>query len=65
MHRFLPALFLAQGGTVEVAEVNHRPRRAGQSKYGTLDRMLVSLVDILGVVWLRRRSSVPDAEELQ
>jgi len=64
MHRFLPALFLAQGGTVEVAEVHHRPRFSGRSKYGTLDRMLVSVIDILGVVWLRRRSMRVDAEEL-
>jgi len=64
MHRFLPALFRMQGGVVEVAEVHHRPRRAGRSKYGTLDRVLVSVVDILGVVWLARRTSVPDAEEL-
>jgi dolichol-phosphate mannosyltransferase len=64
MHRFLPALFQAQGGTVEVAEVHHRQRFAGRSKYGTLDRMLVSVIDILGVVWLRRRSMRVDAEEL-
>jgi dolichol-phosphate mannosyltransferase len=37
--------------------VNHRPRRAGQSKYGVLDRLGVGIVDIFGVMWLQRRST--------
>jgi dolichol-phosphate mannosyltransferase len=64
MHRFLPALFRAQGARVAVADVNHRPRRAGHSKYGTLDRALVGLVDLFGVFWLQRRMVRPDGEVL-
>jgi dolichol-phosphate mannosyltransferase len=57
MHRFLPALVLREGGTVCSLPVNHRPRLRGRSKYGVLDRFLVGIVDMLGVMWLQRRGS--------
>jgi len=59
MHRFLPALVLRAGGIVRSAPVNHRPRQRGTSKYGVIDRALVGITDLLGVIWLRRRSSRP------
>lgn len=61
MHRFLPALFLADGWEVRHVTVDHRPRGAGRSKYGQLDRALVGALDLLGVWWLlrRRRRSAP------
>lgn len=59
MHRFLPALIRAQGGDCVSVPVNHRPRTAGKSHYGTNDRLWVGLVDIVGVLWLRRRSRLP------
>jgi dolichol-phosphate mannosyltransferase len=59
MHRFLPALVLREGGRVRSEPVNHRPRRAGKSKYGILDRLGVGIVDILGVMWLQRRTTRP------
>jgi len=55
MHRFLPALFQRAGGRVISVPVNHRPRARGTSKYGMLDRLWVGIVDIGGVMWLRRR----------
>jgi len=55
MHRFLPALALARGARVETAPVSHRPRRAGRSKYGILDRLAAGVVDLAGVWWLNRR----------
>jgi dolichol-phosphate mannosyltransferase len=55
MHRFLPALFQRAGGRVISIPVNHRPRARGTSKYGMLDRLWVGIVDIAGVMWLRRR----------
>lgn len=58
MHRFLPALFIRAGGRVMSVPVNHRPRRAGRSNYGTLDRALVGITDLLGVLWLQRRSRI-------
>jgi len=59
MHRFLPALVLREGGIVRSIPVNHRPRRRGTSKYGVLDRLWVGIVDLFGVLWLRRRASRP------
>ena len=59
MHRYLPALALRQGARVVSEPVNHRPRTRGVSNYGTLDRLLVSLSDMLGVMWLQRRWKRP------
>ena len=59
MHRFLPALALREGGTVRSVPVNHRPRRKGVSKYGVFDRLGVGIVDLLGVMWLKRRTAHP------
>jgi dolichol-phosphate mannosyltransferase len=62
MHRFLPALMLRQGGNVVSVPVNHRPRRAGATKYGVLDRLGVGIVDLAGVKWLMRRAALPVVE---
>ena len=59
MHRFLPALVLRQGGKVVSVAVNHRPRKRGKSNYGVLDRALVGVVDLFGVMWLMRRAKNP------
>lgn len=59
MHRFLPALTQRQGFEVESVRVNHRPRTAGRSKYGTFNRLWVGIVDLLGVMWLQRRARIP------
>jgi dolichol-phosphate mannosyltransferase len=59
MHRFLPALVLREGGRVQSVPVNHRPRQRGVSKYGLFDRLWVGIVDLAGVLWLRRRFSRP------
>ena len=64
MHRYLPALVLRAGGRVVSEPVNHRPRLRGQSNYGTLDRLAVSLSDMLGVIWLQRRWKRPVAERV-
>ena len=64
MHRFLPALMIRRGGRVVSVKVNHRPRGGGRSKYGTLDRLLVGISDLLGVIWLQKRGSVPEVEEI-
>jgi dolichol-phosphate mannosyltransferase len=59
MHRFLPALVLREGGMVRSVPVNHRPRQRGKSNYGVFDRLWVGIVDLLGVIWLRRRAALP------
>jgi dolichol-phosphate mannosyltransferase len=64
MHRYLPALALRAGARVVSEPVNHRPRIRGRSNYGTLDRLAVSFLDLLGVIWLRRRWKRPAAEPI-
>ena len=65
MHRFLPALVRRAGGEVVSVEVNHRPRTRGRSKYGVHNRLWVGLVDLAGVLWLMRRSRLPEVEEVR
>ncbi|HUB94478.1 MAG TPA: glycosyltransferase family 2 protein [Stellaceae bacterium] len=59
-HRFLPALMMRHGGRTISVPVNHRPRERGKSNYGVLDRLWVGIVDLLGVMWLKRRGSRPE-----
>jgi len=63
MHRFNPALFLMHGYKVEYETVNDRPRLAGQSKYTNFNRLLLGIYDMIGIVWLRRRTRIPFIEE--
>ena len=65
MHRFLPALVQRNGGATLTVEVNHRPRTRGRSNYGVLDRLWVGIVDLLGVMWLKRRFKRHEATELR
>ncbi len=60
MHRFLPALVQRRGGKVVSIPVSHRQRMQGKSNYGTIDRLLVGIVDLFGVMWLIRRSRRPE-----
>jgi dolichol-phosphate mannosyltransferase len=55
MHRFLPALARRERAPIALCPVNHRPRQAGRSKYGLMNRLWIGLVDLLGVMWLQRR----------
>jgi dolichol-phosphate mannosyltransferase len=59
MHRFLPALVKREGLKVAFVSVNHRPRQHGKSNYGNLDRALVSIRDLMGVMWLIGRCRLP------
>ena len=65
MHRFLPALARRAGARVVSVEVRHRPRTRGRSKYGLHNRLWVGLVDLAGVMWLMRRSRLPETEEVR
>ncbi len=64
MHRYLPALVKRAGFASQSVPVGHRPRTAGVSKYGMLDRLWVGLADLRGVAWLMRRGKVTKVEEL-
>jgi dolichol-phosphate mannosyltransferase len=55
-HRFLPILLALEGCTrLAQIEVNHRPRRAGRSKYSNLGRLAHTWQDLLAVCWYQRR----------
>ena len=64
LHRFLPALVIRHGGRVVSVPVNHRPRLRGQSHYGIGNRLFVGIVDMAGVLWLRRRTRLTAVEEV-
>ncbi len=59
MHRFLPALVQREGLTVVSVPVSHRHRTAGRSKYGIGNRLWAGIVDMAGVIWLKRRRRRP------
>jgi dolichol-phosphate mannosyltransferase len=63
MHRFLPALIKRRGGKIVSVPVSHRNREHGKSNYGTLDRLIVGIVDLFGVAWLQRRAKMPIVTE--
>lgn len=66
MHRFIPALIQRHNGRMITHPVNHRPRTAGVSKYGNLDRALVGILDLIGVWWLIRRTRLhAHAQEIE
>ena len=59
IHRYIPALMLREGYKIEFADVNHRAREFGQSKYTNFGRLKVSIADLRGVIWLRKRMKLP------
>lgn len=54
-HRFIPTLLRMRGRRVLEIPVNHRPRRAGRSKYGVMNRAFVAFADLLAVRWMKSR----------
>ncbi len=57
MHRFIPATASAMGFRVIETPVTHRPRVAGETKYGMgiTQRALPGLIDCFAVRWMSRR----------
>ena len=55
MHRFIPALVKGMGYKLAEIPVNHRPRRAGVSKYGFGSRAVKATLDMFAVRWLLSR----------
>lgn len=58
MHRFIPAYASWGGASITEMAVNHRPRRAGKSKYG-LSRTFKVLLDLATVKFLGGFSTKP------
>jgi dolichol-phosphate mannosyltransferase len=55
MHRFIPLTARQLGFTVVEMPVHHRPRNAGQTKYGITNRAWPAFFDCLAVRWMHRR----------
>ncbi|MEI8292575.1 MAG: glycosyltransferase family 2 protein [bacterium] len=55
LHRYLPAFFQQASLRMVEVPVNHRPRKAGISKYTIKGRALRGLFDLIGVRWLLSR----------
>lgn len=58
MHRFIPAIASEYGVRVQEAVVNHRARRAGNSKYG-LSRTVRVILDLVTVKFLLNYATRP------
>ncbi len=58
MHRFMPAIASQMGVSIAEVVVNHRARRAGQSKYG-LSRTIRVVLDLATVKFLLSYSTRP------
>ena len=58
MHRFIPALASWSGAKIAEIPVNHRPRTAGQTKYG-IGRTLKVILDLITVKFLGSFSTKP------
>jgi glycosyltransferase involved in cell wall biosynthesis len=56
MHRFIPALLKIKGFKIGEIIVNHRPRRAGKTKYG-FNRTVKGFIDMLSV-WFWNKYAV-------
>lgn len=61
IHRYLPALMIREGYENRYLEVDHRHRETGQSKYTNWGRLMASVSDLVGVMWLKSRSRRPGA----
>ncbi len=59
VHRFLPALFQHYGSALICKPVHHRARLHGSSKYTNLNRAIVGVRDMMGVIWLQSRTRIP------
>lgn len=64
LHRYLPAWTRHLGYGVACVDVVNRPRAAGSSKYTNFGRAVAGLFDLMGVIWLMRRTHVPGGQLL-
>ena len=66
MHRFVPIYIHMLGGKIVQVPANHRPRIAGQAKYGISNRAVVGFFDCLAMRWMLKRyrdASVTETRE--
>lgn len=59
LHRYFPAWTKHFGFDARYVPVTNRPRAAGESKYSNVGRAFAGFFDLMGVLWLMRRTHVP------
>ncbi|MCA9311026.1 MAG: glycosyltransferase family 2 protein [Phycisphaerales bacterium] len=66
-HRFIPITARQLGYTVVEMPVNHRPRVAGETKYGmgVIQRALPGLIDCFAIRWMGKRRRPVTHEEVR
>ena len=67
MHRFIPITARQMGWTVIETPVRHRPRVAGETKYGSMGitkRAIPGLFDCFAVRWMDKRRRSVESEEV-
>ncbi len=55
IHRFLPVLVHGNGRRTKEIPISHRPRVAGESKYGLWNRLWRGIYDLIGLSWYQKR----------
>jgi glycosyltransferase involved in cell wall biosynthesis len=55
MHRFMPTLFRIEGFVVTEIPISHHARLSGQSHYGVLNRLFITIHDLFAVRWMQKR----------
>ena len=55
LHRFLPAMVLLQKGGVLQIPIQHFPRIAGKTKFGTRNRLLGPITDCFAYLWMKKK----------
>ena len=64
LHRYFPAWNKHFGYEAIYVPVTNRKRMAGESKYSNVGRAVAGFFDLMGVVWLMRRTHIPSPELL-
>lgn len=64
LHRFMPAMMRREGFDVQTISVSHSERGGGVSKYGNLNRALVGIFDLMGVLWLSKRRNLSAVHQI-
>jgi len=65
VHRFIPFYARVLGYTVVEMPVHHRPRTAGEGKYGAWNRALPGLIDLFAVRWMRSRIRPTESQTVE
>ena len=55
LHRFIPAFFSGYNKKTLFANVDHRHRKYGHSKYGTFKRLFKGIFDLIRVIIILKR----------